>query len=120
MGRKSCHPTRSEQLQNARRNSPSSLLSWPVSIQSNSFQRKSMKSKPAASEVLFILFLSTVSFAAAAEWASSPINLDSRHQLFLDDHLIASVARVQRTIDQAEKSPANPVLWPTEKWEPPM
>lgn len=79
-----------------------------------------MKSKPAANEVLFILLLSTASFAAAAESVASPIAIDSRHQLFLDDHLIASMTRVQRTIEQAEKSPANPVLWPTEKWEPPM
>jgi hypothetical protein len=48
-----------------------------------------------------------------------PIFLDSHKQLFLDDYLIASMARVKRTVEQAEKFPGNPVLWPTESWEPP-
>jgi hypothetical protein len=51
--------------------------------------------------------------------ADVPIVLDSRRQLFFDDYLIASTARVKRTTMQAEKFPGNPVLWPTETWEPP-
>jgi hypothetical protein len=51
-------------------------------------------------------------FAAAA-----PIVLDSRKQLFLDDHLIASMVGLKRTIEPAQKFAGNPVLWPTESWE---
>lgn len=52
--------------------------------------------------------------------ADAPISLDSRRQLFLDDHLIASTRRVRRAVETAQKFPGNPVLWPTESWEPPM
>lgn len=52
--------------------------------------------------------------------ADAPIVLDSRKQLFLDDYLIASMTRVKRTVEQAKKFSGNPVLWPTESWEPPM
>jgi hypothetical protein len=55
-----------------------------------------------------------------ADSTDSAIIIDSRHQLFLDDHLIASMTRVKRTVEQAEKFRGNPVLWPTESWEPPM
>lgn len=51
--------------------------------------------------------------------ADAPIALDARKQLFLDDYLIASLTRVKRTIERARKFPANPVIWPTEKWEEP-
>ncbi len=57
---------------------------------------------------------------APALTADVPIPLDARRQLFLDDYLIASMTRVQRTVAPAQKFPANPVLWPTESWEPPM
>jgi hypothetical protein len=59
-----------------------------------------------------IAFLSTTAVDAA-------IVLDSRKQLFLDDYLIASMTRVKRTIEQAQKFPGNPALWPMESWEPP-
>src|SRR6266513_966370 len=51
--------------------------------------------------------------------ADSPIALDSRKQLFLDDYLIASMTRVRRTVEQAQKFSGNPVLWPSDTWEPP-
>jgi hypothetical protein len=51
--------------------------------------------------------------------ADAPIVLDSRKELFLDDYLIASLTRVKRTVEEARKFPGNPVLWPTESWEPP-
>jgi hypothetical protein len=59
-------------------------------------------------------------FAVNSAADDSPITLDSRHQLFLDDYLIASMARVKRAVESAQKFSGNPVLWPTEKWEPPM
>ncbi len=52
--------------------------------------------------------------------AHSPIVLDSNRQLFLDDYLVASTTRIKRTIEPARKFSGNPVLWPTEAWEPPM
>jgi hypothetical protein len=52
--------------------------------------------------------------------ADSPILLEARRQLFLDDYLIASSTRVKRTVELAQKYSGNPVLWPTEKWEPPL
>src|SRR5687767_11831854 len=57
--------------------------------------------------------------ASAALWAE-PITVDSRHQLFLDDHLISSMKGVKRTVEQAAKHPNNPVVWPSEPWEPKM
>lgn len=52
--------------------------------------------------------------------AEAPRVLDSRRQLFLDDDLIASMTHVKRMVEQAQKFSGNPVLWPTERWEPPM
>jgi hypothetical protein len=57
---------------------------------------------------------------AAASAADAPLQLDARRQLFLDDHIIASLTRVRRTVESARKFPGNPVLWPAESWEPPM
>src|SRR4051812_3323026 len=58
----------------------------------------------------FVLFCATVALA-------DPIPLDSRHQLFLDDYLIASMKNVKRTVEEAQKHPKNPLIWPSEKWE---
>ncbi len=58
--------------------------------------------------------------AHSANAAEAVITLNARHQLFLDDHLIASMTNVKRTVEVAQKFSGNPVLWPTEKWEPPM
>jgi hypothetical protein len=60
--------------------------------------------------------LVAASFAGMA--ADAPRLLDSHKQLFLDDELIASRARVKRTVEQAQKFSGNPVLWPAERWEP--
>jgi hypothetical protein len=38
--------------------------------------------------------------------------------LFLDDYLIASQDNLTRWLHPAEKYPGNPVLWPSESWEP--
>ena len=68
-------------------------------------------------------FLNMRSFAisilllASVALADEPITLDSRHQLFLDDYLIASMKNVKRTVEQAQKHPKNPLIWPAEKWE---
>jgi len=64
--------------------------------------------------LLYVLF----SALPAGIAADAPIVLDSRRQLFLDDDLIASMTRVKRTVEQARKFSGNPVLWPTERWEP--
>src|SRR5215210_570930 len=57
---------------------------------------------------------------AACALAAEPISVDSRHQLFLDDHLIGSLKGVNRTVEQAQKHPDNPLVWPSESWEPKM
>jgi hypothetical protein len=50
----------------------------------------------------------------------APIVIDSRKQLFLDDYLIASMTRVERKIEQAQKFAGNPVIFPRRAAEPPM
>jgi hypothetical protein len=58
---------------------------------------------------------------ATSGWAEDAlISLEGRKQLFLDDYLIASMKRVQRTVEPAQKFLGNPVLWPNAGWEPPM
>jgi len=46
------------------------------------------------------------------------ITLDHQKQLFLDDYLIESSKNIKRTIHPANKFEGNPVLWPSESWEP--
>ncbi len=46
------------------------------------------------------------------------ITLDHQRQLFLDDYLIESSKNIKRTIHRANKFDGNPVLWPSESWEP--
>jgi len=58
-----------------------------------------------------------VVFGFAANEGGTPVSVDHRRQLFLDDRLIASMRDVTREIHPAQKHPANPVLWPTEPWE---
>jgi hypothetical protein len=65
------------------------------------------------------IFCVTLTAVISAMAADAPIVLDSRKQLFLDDYLIASMARVKRTVELAQKFSGNPVLWPSETWEPP-
>ena len=64
----------------------------------------------------FVALIALVLSAAAADPA--PITIGARKQLFLDDHLVASMNNVQRQIQPARKFEGNPVLWPTEPWEP--
>jgi len=49
--------------------------------------------------------------------AGDPIVIDARHQLFLDDTLVASMENVTRCVQPATKFAGNPVLRPTEPWE---
>jgi hypothetical protein len=73
-------------------------------------------------------FASAIAVAVACvAWVSQSVSaaadaivIDSRKQLFLDDYLIASMARVKRAVEPAQKFAGNPVVWPKEKWEPPM
>src|SRR5688500_17760441 len=55
-----------------------------------------------------------------ASVAADPIVIDSNHQLFLDDYLVASMTNLKRAVHQPQKHPANPLLWPSEPWEPEM
>jgi hypothetical protein len=50
----------------------------------------------------------------------TPIELNCRKQLFLDDYLIESMNNVTRRIQVAQKHPANPVLRPQQEWEGPL
>jgi hypothetical protein len=59
------------------------------------------------------LFLAALLTAAV----ETPITLDAKHQLFLDDYLVASSRGVTREIHPVEKYAGNPVLRPTEPWE---
>src|SRR4051794_18798173 len=58
--------------------------------------------------------------ASAQFSASPPIEVGSRKQLFLDDHLIASTTNIVRRIHAAQKSGRNPVIRQTEAWEDPF
>jgi hypothetical protein len=49
-----------------------------------------------------------------ADW---PVKIDSRHQLFVDDYLIASMKGLRREFGQAAKHPANPVIRTDRPWE---
>jgi hypothetical protein len=46
------------------------------------------------------------------------ITVDHRKQLFLDDYLIQSSTNITRKVHPAKKFEGNPVLWPSESWEP--
>lgn len=60
--------------------------------------------------------LITVCMSAAG--AGGPISVDARKELFLDDYLIASKTNITRQVHPAQKFSGNPVIWPTESWEP--
>ena len=47
----------------------------------------------------------------------APLTLGAKHELFLDDALIAASRNVTRRVHPAEKHPGNPLLRPTEPWE---
>ena len=44
------------------------------------------------------------------------MNKTARH-LFVDDHDITEIEGLQRTLNQVDKYPENPVIKPTEPWE---
>ena len=46
-----------------------------------------------------------------------PVKIDHTRQLFLDDYLIAELQNVKRTINQAKKHPANPLIDRDKPWE---
>ena len=64
-----------------------------------------------ALSVFLLVWLGEVGLAAT-------VVVDATRQLFLDDHLIASKTNITRRVHPARKYPGNPVLWPTESWEP--
>ena len=39
-----------------------------------------------------------------------PLRIDSSHQLFVDDYLLASVENIKRSVHQAKKIDGNPVM----------
>src|SRR5947207_13196289 len=91
-------------------------------IKSATMRTRAFK-RPSALQALFavlaLIMLGSPAAAADAPNASdAPILLDARRQLFLDDYLVASMTRVRRTVEQAQKFAGNPVLWPSESWEP--
>jgi hypothetical protein len=61
--------------------------------------------------------MTLILLALSAAGDPSPVTVDSRKQLFLDDYLVASMKNVQRQIQPARKYDGNPVLWATEPWE---
>ena len=46
-----------------------------------------------------------------------PLKLDSTHQLFVDDFLLAERHDLRRELHQPVKHPANPILQPEQPWE---
>lgn len=62
-----------------------------------------------------MLPLFVIGLAAGA--AAEPVPLGAAKHLFLDDHLVASMENVTRTIHPAVKYEGNPVLWPEAPWE---
>jgi len=48
---------------------------------------------------------------------AEPIRVDSVHQLFVDDHVVADMNLVRRAVHQAEKYPGNPVVTGDKPWE---
>ncbi|MCH7685967.1 MAG: hypothetical protein IH899_04675 [Planctomycetes bacterium] len=46
-----------------------------------------------------------------------PVKIDSSHQLFVDDYLIASTENVRRTVHQAKKQVGNPIMVVDKPWE---
>lgn len=63
--------------------------------------------------MLYSLILASA-FVAVPQAAAE---LGTRHELLLDDHLIASQQNVTRRLHPADKHPAGPVLRPSEPWE---
>ncbi len=50
--------------------------------------------------------------------SDAPITLTSTHELFLDDHLIERSEKLTLRVNPVRKHPDNPLIRPTEDWEP--
>lgn len=61
------------------------------------------------------LITAVVAFAVTGE---PVITVGYQKQLFLDDYLVESSTNITRKIHPARKFDGNPVLWPSESWEP--
>ena len=67
------------------------------------------------------LIITVIGFSVTAE---PIITLSHQKQLFLDDYLIKSMTNIKRQIhppwrvNPAQKYDGNPVIWPSESWEP--
>jgi len=46
-----------------------------------------------------------------------PVKIDSTHQLFVDDYLIASMRDISRQVHPVTKHPGNPIIVPDKPWE---
>lgn len=64
-----------------------------------------------------MILSSLILISAVAAVSQAAADLAARHELLLDDQLIASKQNVVRRLHSAEKYPAGPVLRPTEPWE---
>ena len=63
---------------------------------------------------VLILLLTSVGLAADER---EPIELGQHRQLFVDDYVIADMQDVKQVLNQPQKHPANPVVWPEHPWE---
>lgn len=75
--------------------------------------------------IIAIYFLSILKASVTVGQVSNSnagelIVLSSRHQLFLDDYLIASMSNITRKVNPVQKHPANPVVRPDKSWEKPI
>ena len=49
-----------------------------------------------------------------------PVEVNSQHQLFIDDGIVARKIGVQRVVEPARKHPSNPIVRPEHPWEDDM
>ena len=69
--------------------------------------------------ILFLVLFAWIGRTDADEsqQQETPIRVNSVHQLFVDDHVVADMNLIRRTVHRAEKFPGNPVVTATEPWE---
>lgn len=63
--------------------------------------------------LIVFIFVLTSTVAIAAE----PLRVGSLHELFVDDHFVARMDGLQRTLHQPKDVAANPVIVPEHPWE---
>lgn len=68
--------------------------------------------------VITLLALLCIALRAPALAADSPIRIGTRHQLFMDDFIIAQSSDLTRRVRQAQKHAANPLIVKVHDWEP--